>query len=110
MLEKIIFYTISFIGGILFWSLKTILTEKTMKRRATDQYVSLGELDVYCRRKHDTDNIIKELELKHLKELLEKDLNANTKRLEKLEKAIGGQVDILTEISEWLRHAKVKTR
>lgn len=110
MIEKIIFYVISFMGGIVFWSLRALIVEKTMKRRATDQYVSLGELDVYCRRKHDTDNIIKELELKHLKELLEKDLNANTKRLEKLEKAIGGQVDILTEISEWLRHAKVKTR
>lgn len=90
----------SFFGGILFWSLRTLFLEKTMKRRASDQYVSLGELDLYCRRKHDTDKAIRELELKHLREILEKDLKSNTDRLERLERAIDGQSELLTDIGK----------
>lgn len=99
-MEKLFFYAVSFLGGILFWSLRSLLLEKTMKRRASDQYVSLGELDLYCRRKHDTDKIVRELEIAHLKELLGKDLTSNTNRLEKLEAIVSDQLKILSTINE----------
>lgn len=91
-MEKFFLYMLSFIGGILFWSLRSLLVEKTMKRRAGDQYVTLGELDLYTRRKCDEEKMIRDLELVHLKELIGKDLISNTQRLEKLE----GSVSILS--------------
>jgi hypothetical protein len=99
-MEKILFYAISFLGGILFWSLRSLLLEKTMKRRASDQYVSLGELDLYCRRRHDTDKTMRELEIGHLKELLGKDLTSNTNRLEKLEAMVSDQSKTLSNVNE----------
>lgn len=99
-MENVVFYVMAFIGGILSWTLRSLFLEKTMKRRAGDQYVSLGELDLYCRRKHDTDKIIKEMEIKHLKELIEKDLTSNTSRLEKLESTVSGLSDTLNDIGK----------
>ena len=99
-MEKLLPYIISFLGGVLFWSLRTLFLEKTMKRRASDQYVSLGELDLYCRRKHDTDKAIRELEITHLKELLGKDLTSNTNRLEKLEAVVSDQSKTLSNVNE----------
>lgn len=99
-MEKVFLYVISFLGGVLFWSLRTLFLEKTMKRRASDQYVSLGELDLYCRRRHDTDKTIRELENTHLKELLGKDLISNTNRLEKLEAIVSDQSKTLCSVND----------
>ena len=99
-MEKVFFYAISFLGRVLFWSLRSLLLEKTMKRRASDQYVSLGELDLYCRRRHDTDKTMRELEIGHLKELLGKDLISNTNRLEKLEATVSDQSKTLSNVNE----------
>lgn len=101
-MDKIFLYAISFLGGVLFWSLRSLFLEKTMKRRASDQYVSLGELDLYYRRKNDTDKIIRELEITHLKELLGKDLISNTSRLEKLEATVSDQSKTLSKINDSL--------
>lgn len=99
-MDKIFLYAISFLGGILFWSLRSLFLEKTMKRRASDQYVSLGELDLYCRRRHDTDKTIRDLETEHLKELLGKDLTSNTRRLEKLEATVSDQSKTLRDVND----------
>ena len=97
---KIILSAISFLIGIVAWSLKGWISEKIMKRRASDQLISLGELDLYCRRKHDSEKIYREAEIKHLRELLEKDLNFNKERLEKLENAVSKQAGLLNKINE----------
>ena len=97
---KIILPMFTFLTGIAAWGLKGWITERLIKRRATDQTVTLGELDVYCRRKHDSEKIYRESEIKHLRELLEKDLQHNSSRLEKLESVISGYGGILKNISK----------
>lgn len=101
-MEKIFLYLLSFLGGALCWSLRSLLLEKTMKRRASDQYVTLGELDLYRRRERDTDKGFRKLELDHLKELFEKDLSSNTARLSNLEGIIEKQTTILMNLEKKL--------
>ncbi|MCK5615102.1 hypothetical protein KAR91_75260 [Candidatus Pacearchaeota archaeon] len=97
---KIILPMVTFLVGIAAWSLKGWVTERLVKRRATDQLITLGELDVYCRRKHDSEKIYRESEIKHLRESLEKDLQHNSSRLKKLESVIYGHGGLLKNISE----------
>lgn len=97
---KVILSATSFFVGAIVWSLKGWISEKLIKRRASDQLISLGELDIYCRRKHDSDALFREAEIKHLKELLGKDLGFNASKLKSLEASVSILNGLLGDINK----------
>lgn len=92
--------------ALLAWALKGYIMEKTAKRRATDQSVTLGELQGFCKEKHV--QVAKDVngEIIHVSQMLEKDLEHGRGRFTVLEENLravevkmGGHHDALIEIN-----------
>ncbi len=84
-------------GGMMLWSVKGYITEKTRTRRATDQPVTMGEMESHCEKEHlkITEDVTKEIT--HVKQLVQVDLDHGKKRFDQLDTAVQG---IHTEVRD----------
>lgn len=89
--------TWSVLGGLLINYFKAWYDERTKIRKPSEQVITLGELELYCERKHEIvdKNTEKDrermketfhLEVYHLQELVQKDLDHGKERFDTLDK------------------------
>jgi len=74
--------------GLATWALRSLIMERTKKRRAGEQFLTGDEIKIHCIERHAAlqDNFT--AENKHLKELIEKDLAHGKERFDKIDKKI----------------------
>jgi len=92
--------------ALLVWTLKGYIMEKTLKRRATDQAVTLGELQAFCKEKHGQFKEESSVEIGHVAQLIEKELEHGRARfisietkIQSVETKMDGHHTALTEIN-----------
>lgn len=102
MTEKVLSYLMVFLGGMAVWGIKSFIVERTKKRRADDQVVTLGELKEHCKREQDEKRKRETSEIMHLKEMIGKDLEHDSKRFEGIEKQMSKQSKMLICINKTL--------
>ncbi len=62
------------VSGLALWAVRGLIMERTKKRRATDQFLTVGELHLHCKEQHMLLKQESQKDLVHVRELIEKDL------------------------------------
>ena len=75
--------------GIAGFAIRGYITERTKKVRASDQYLTVGEIKDRC--KDQKEQIVKEVEteMKHMSEAIEANLERGQERFNKLDERFG---------------------
>ena len=75
-MEELLFKYIlgSVVIGLAVWAIRSLIMERTKKRRATDQFLTVGELHLHCKEQHMLLKQESQKDLVHVRELIEKDL------------------------------------
>ncbi len=76
--------------GVAVWAVKGFITTRTAKVMASDQYLSVGELDTRCERYKES--ILKEvgIEMNHIAETIKGDLKRGQERFGKVDEKLDG--------------------
>ena len=70
------------IAGCAVWILRAYLVERTKRRKAGDQYLTVDEITKHCTKEHKTLKEGLTVEVIHVHELIKKDLEAGSKQFE----------------------------
>lgn len=72
------------VAGLVWWVLRAYLAERTKKVKASEQYLTVGEIKDNC--KEQKEEILREVEteMKHLSETIKADLDRGQERFKEL--------------------------
>lgn len=95
--------------ALLIWALKGFIMERTKRVKASEQYLTLEEIkklfdDIEdgCEGKHGILEKAMSKDIKHLKELIEKDLDHGVKEFEAIRVQLGEQCKTINDMSSIL--------
>ena len=71
-----------FFLGVTVWAVRGWISAKTEEHKASEQPITLGELDEHCLREHGKMERGLQAEIAHVKELIEKDLEHGGKKFD----------------------------
>ncbi len=95
------------VGGLVFWTLRAYLTERTKRTKASEQYMTVEEINVHCGDEHETIGKEWKTEIQHLREIVEKEFGHGSKKFEEIKERFDKHDDLLLEINKTLvKYAK----
>ena len=93
------FFKYVIVGGLAIWLLRAYLVERTKKRKAGFQYLTVDEITKQCTKEHKTLKEGLTVEVTHVHELIEKDLEAGSKQFETHGAEIKGLAEEVRQVS-----------